>query len=115
MPQNDDHKQFGSRVKSRRQARGLSQEQLAEAIDRSVETVSNIERGQASTGIATAFRIATALGIEPALLFGEPLAPKRDHPLVEAIVDLLADRDPAVLQAVLDQTRILIKATERSL
>jgi transcriptional regulator with XRE-family HTH domain len=113
MPQDDSHKQFGRRVKSWRQARGFSQEQLAEAIERSVETVSNIERGQASTGIATAFRIAQVLDIEPALLFGDPLSPKRDHPLIEALVTLLAGRDPSVIQAVLDQATILIQATER--
>lgn len=52
---------IGARVKAARQRKGLTQEQLAEAIDRAVETMSNIERGAMLTGLDTLQRIAVAL------------------------------------------------------
>ena len=96
-----------------RQMRGLTQEALAEAIERSVETVSNIERGETSTRLSTAIRLAEALGVELVALFGDPLPPKREHPLIEEMIALLAGKDPATLQAVLDQARILVNLTTR--
>lgn len=49
---------IGLRVKSARRERGLTQEQLAEQIDKAVETLSNIERGAALTGLETLALIA---------------------------------------------------------
>lgn len=63
------HKEFGKLVQFYRKEKGLTQEDLAEAIDKSVETVSNIERGFASTRIATAADIARVLDIELQQLF----------------------------------------------
>jgi len=60
---------FGNRVKALRKARKLSQEDLAEAIGKSVDTVSNIERGFNSTRISTAFDIANALHVSFVELF----------------------------------------------
>lgn len=47
----DLKRRIGQRVRALRESRGLTQEQLAEAIDRSVQTVSNIERGQTLAGL----------------------------------------------------------------
>ena len=63
------HKEFGKLVQFYRKEKGFTQEDLAEAIDKSFETVSNIERGFASTRIATAAEIAQVLGIELQQLF----------------------------------------------
>ncbi|WP_109120775.1 helix-turn-helix transcriptional regulator [Azospirillum sp. TSO22-1] len=52
---------IGARVKAARQRKGITQEQLAEAVDKAVETISNIERGAMLTGIDTLQRIAAAL------------------------------------------------------
>jgi transcriptional regulator with XRE-family HTH domain len=41
----------GLRVKSARRAAGMTQAELAERLDRAVETISNIERGQALPGL----------------------------------------------------------------
>jgi len=46
-------RRFGKRVQGLREAQGLTQEQLAARIQRSVDTVSNIERG--ATRIEVAF------------------------------------------------------------
>ena len=60
---------IGVRVKTARQSKGLTQEQLADAIGKAVETVSNIERGAMLTGIDTLQRIAQALELPLAYFF----------------------------------------------
>lgn len=49
---------IGLKVKSARREKGLTQEQLAERIGKAVETLSNIERGAALTGLETLAQIA---------------------------------------------------------
>ena len=50
----DDFKRLiGKRVREARKAKGLTQEDLAALIDKTVETVSNIERGVKLPGLAT--------------------------------------------------------------
>lgn len=56
-------------MKELRKSRHLTQEQLAEKINRTVDTVSNIERGFSSTRITTAQEIAHILGVELSELF----------------------------------------------
>ena len=52
---------LGAKVREARHAKGLTQEQLAERIEKTVETVSNIERGHTFTGLETLERIARCL------------------------------------------------------
>lgn len=67
---NDELKRFfGLRVQALRRRRGLTQEELAEAIGRSVDTISNIERGFSSTRIETAQTIADTIGVSLSELF----------------------------------------------
>jgi transcriptional regulator with XRE-family HTH domain len=114
MAKQDLHREIGRRVRASRQAAGISQEELASRIEMSVETVSNIERGVAPTRVATLAEIAAALGVELAALVGDPLPAKREHPLVEELVQLLAGAEPRVLQAVLDQARISMGLARKS-
>lgn len=44
---------IGLEVRAARKRKGLTQEQLAEKIDRAVETISNLERGRTWTGLKT--------------------------------------------------------------
>jgi len=53
---------IGHRVKAARQQAGLTQEELADAVGKAVETISNLERGHTLTGIDTLEGIAGALG-----------------------------------------------------
>jgi transcriptional regulator with XRE-family HTH domain len=53
---------IGIRVRSARRRSGLTQERLAEVVAKTVETISNIERGHTLTGLGTLERIAKALG-----------------------------------------------------
>jgi transcriptional regulator with XRE-family HTH domain len=60
---------FGNRVRMLRRSRDVTQAQLAEAIERSTEFVSRIERGIASPSFPTVAAIAEALAVEPKDLF----------------------------------------------
>jgi transcriptional regulator with XRE-family HTH domain len=69
---------IGLRVKAARTDKGLTQDQLAAALGKAVETISNIERGQALTGLATLERIAVLLDV-PLLRFFDGLDGSRAH------------------------------------
>ncbi len=60
---------FGRRVQSLREGAGLTQERLADRIGRSVDTISNIERGANSTRVETAARLAEVLEVALSELF----------------------------------------------
>jgi transcriptional regulator with XRE-family HTH domain len=67
---------IGMRVKSARRRVGLTQEQLAEATEKAVETISNIERGHTYTGLETLEKIAVVLET-PVSYFFEGYTPER--------------------------------------
>ena len=54
-------RRFGRKVKALRERAGLTQEELAEQIDRTVAAVSNIERGVHATRVEVAYHIALAV------------------------------------------------------
>ena len=56
----------GTNVRKRRQAHGLSQEQLAFAAEIDLTYVGGIERGMRNPSVVVLARIAEALGVEPA-------------------------------------------------
>jgi transcriptional regulator with XRE-family HTH domain len=106
-------KEFGARVRAIRKQRELSQEHLAARVETSSETISNIERGLTWPRLATIIAIADTLEVGVSELLGDPLPPRREHPLIEEIVALLSDRDVDELRAVLDQTRTLLSLSSR--
>lgn len=61
--------EFGKRVRSLRRARGLTQEQLAEAADLNPRTVQKIEAGQINIVLTTLARIQSALNCTARELF----------------------------------------------
>lgn len=105
---------FGRRVKALRQGKKLSQEELAEAIGRSVDTVSNIERGFAATRISTADSIAKTLGVSLKDLFdfsedeaandGE----RRRLALFQKLMELFRKQDSSILEAAIRQSEALL-------
>ena len=60
----------GASLKRLRQGRGLTQAELAEAIGRSVDMVSRLERGDATPSLETLALLAGALAAHPAELLG---------------------------------------------
>lgn len=105
-------RQFGLRVQSHRRRRQMTQEELAEQIERSPDTISNIERGVSSTRIETAFRIAEVLGVPVVEFFDvAPDAPvdRQRRELVEKLLGLVGREDPEVLAAIISQAEILLR------
>jgi transcriptional regulator with XRE-family HTH domain len=68
---------IGLRVRAFRQAKGLTQAEVAERADRSVDAISSFERGKYIPSLAMA--VARALGLTISELVGEELdrSPKR--------------------------------------
>jgi transcriptional regulator with XRE-family HTH domain len=62
-------KQLGARIANLRRSRGLTQEQLAEAVDRSVEFISLVERGVNAPSVSGLELFAKALKVEVRDLF----------------------------------------------
>ena len=56
-----DFRAIGQRIKQKRQARGMTQENLAEALACSVGYISNMERGTTKISLTTLAKIADAL------------------------------------------------------
>ncbi len=56
-------KQIGSRIKELRKNRGLTQVELAEELLKSIETISNFERGKVMPGIGTLYQICYKSGV----------------------------------------------------
>jgi len=60
---------FGERLKDIRQARGFTQEELAESLNMSVEFVSLLERGVNGPSVDTLEKLAAILQVEVKELF----------------------------------------------
>ncbi|MGY0715091.1 helix-turn-helix domain-containing protein [Azospirillum argentinense] len=106
---------IGLRVRARRLALNLTQEQVAEAIDRTVETVSNIERGKAFPGLDTLEQISRVLNLPLDALFGSMdmvASPRRAELRARLLVvaDALTDID---LEIALRQMEALAQGRER--
>lgn len=61
---------FGQHVRQLRVSKNISQEDLAEMADLHRTYISDVERGVRNVSIATASRIAQALGVDLKDLFG---------------------------------------------
>jgi transcriptional regulator with XRE-family HTH domain len=105
-------RRFGLRVQALRKHKKLTQEDLAEKIDRSVDTVSNVERGVSSTRIETAYRIAEVLGVDIYELFDVrpvDVADRERRQLIEKLIDLACSEDVDTLAAIINQAEILLR------
>lgn len=58
-----DYYKIGQKIRKTRKARGLSQEEIAEAVDISVTHMSHIETGNTKLSLPVAVAIAEVLGI----------------------------------------------------
>ena len=111
-------RQFGRQVQGLREAKGLTQEQLADRIGRSVDTVSNIERGVNATRIEVAYLIAGELGVRLQDLFAFEADPdrfvrRRNSKVAETLAELLDGCDEDTTTALLDLMRAGLKLTGR--
>ena len=61
--------QFGKKVRSLRRRAGLTQEELADKVEISVDFLSLVERGINAPSFENIEKLASALGVEPRELF----------------------------------------------
>lgn len=92
---------FGKRVRDLRKQKGWTQQELADAIDRTRDAVSNIERGLNGTHIKVAYLMAEAFGVPLVDLFDFGVSPSVRHDeraQLNKLVQLLAGHDVKTLQ-----------------
>ena len=105
-------RRIGDKLYSRRRAAHLTQEALAEAVGVTPETISRVERGVALPSVETAWRIATALGIELHELFdfrGHTEVGKRPSLALRRLVRDLANRSEGDIRTIREVARILLR------
>jgi len=94
---------IGERLRAIRIARGLTQEDVAGLIDRSVETVSNLERGQVLPSLENLAALSRRLGVELTELLSEqrPAGNRREseEQRLRHLAAQLSDRDFGILLA----------------
>ena len=98
--------QLGLRIKQLREAAQLTQADLAAIALKSVETISNFERGKTAPSVATLSALARYLNCSVADFFNQaPQAPNNTDPLATMLVNkskLLGERDRQLLVGFLD-------------
>lgn len=103
---NDIGKRVGHRLKQLREARGLTQAQLATLSGKSVESISNFERGKVVTSLATLDQLARLLDVQLRDFFENTpvtMAPSSMSASAQAVVNalrLLPDQDIEILAGV---------------
>ena len=96
--------EFGKKVRYFRKQRSMTQDELADRIDKTVETVSNIERGVTSTGIDMMCRLADALDVMVKDFFVEvqvvnPFLDKEKIKLSQEIISLMEPKSKKYLRS----------------
>lgn len=91
MNGNDIKKILGTSLKEVRNAKGLTQEQLAELINKEVGTINRIETGKNFINSETFAQLCNALDISPSVLLTlKPQIMLKDHiDYMKAITELL--------------------------
>jgi transcriptional regulator with XRE-family HTH domain len=91
--------QLGGRLRELREARGLTQAQLAHLLGKSLETISNFERGKTLPSLVTLEQLAGILGVSMQEFFSDqPVDPNlgaMDRLMAEAA--RLSQRDYEIL------------------
>ena len=82
----DEKKMIGKQIKTLRQARGMSQEELSEKVSINPKYLSAIERGKANPTLDIFTRLAEALNVSLPDLFDYELEPKELAQLVAGLI-----------------------------
>lgn len=115
MKENNFEIAFANRIKTLRKESNISQAQLAEMIDMSIDTMSNIERAKTIPRLDTVMQIAEKLNVEVYQLFQMHDIPTNDKEklkTINEIVRLLSTQPDDILKFSLKQTKELIKLKE---
>ena len=91
----DVKKMMGKQIKTLRQARGMSQEELSEKVSINSKYLSAIERGKANPTLDVLTRLADSLKVGVSDLFNYDLEPKE---LAQLVAGLIAEGDEIKLR-----------------
>jgi len=100
---------FGRRIRSIREAAGLTRETVAEKAKISVNYLGEIERGEKWPKPSMIERISDAIGVSPAALFEYEAEELDDRALTLKIQQLLATKTTKQLQEALRVLRALFQ------
>lgn len=98
-----DSKPIGRRIKLAREAKKLTQEQLAEIVDLSPMHVSVLERGQKPPKLETMIKLANSLSVSGDFLLQDVITPSKAIPATEItllISSLPENEQNRILQSV---------------
>ncbi|MCQ2495501.1 MAG: helix-turn-helix domain-containing protein [Lachnospiraceae bacterium] len=101
-----DYKTIGNKIRSRRLACSLSQEQLAEACDVGTTHISHIETGNCIPSLKVFISILNALSCSADELLCDELN-KAEHTYAAHLSDLLDDCDSHELMIITDTVKAL--------
>lgn len=104
---------LSANIKRLRDQRGMTQEQLAEAIEKSTEAVSMFERGKTSPSVETLALMANALDVPIANIFVD--APPGDHraDLITQAETILDDLSDSQLETAVKMLAVLREGLKR--
>jgi transcriptional regulator with XRE-family HTH domain len=109
----DLKKLFGGQVRWHRERRGMTQAQLAEETELSLDMVGRMERGLIAPSFGTIEALCRVLEAAPARLFlGDVLPNEEDERKSEALLELLRvlqDRSPEEVHKVVGIARVLFE------
>lgn len=94
---NMDYEAMGGRIKSARQAKGLSQKELAAAAGLSISALQGIEKGNENVRLEAVARLADALGIS----------------LDTLVNPLIAENPEKIAQSISEARAMLLEAQEQ--
>lgn len=107
--------QLGRRIQKLRNEAGVTQEELANKVERSSEQISNIERGKSWPSFELIFDIAEALNVSPAKFLDWAVPAKRTElqakreRLISRFGTLLESSEPVSAEEVLEIAQALVK------
>ena len=106
-----DNYSFGNKIRERRQALGISQEQLALRAGMTTPYLGQIERGRGNITVKLLLRLAAALDVDISYFF-ENCSPKRPSRTESSILfelDGLSEEEKAALPPIIRDAADLIR------
>ncbi len=98
----DLERNLGRRVATLRHVTGLTQMQLAESADTTLDTISRLERGASMPGVRRLASVAKALNVPLWQVFQEDTPTPESAVILAALGTILAECDGETAQIILD-------------
>jgi len=101
-----DYRKIVENVKNLRRIKSLSQLELSEKADLSMNTISRFEINQKQINLQTLIKIANALDVDVNYLLGyEPKGPNKQELLINSLIQDFTDKDNEMLISIITAIR----------